>query len=92
MLYPMIWAYRMNFKTSTEFLPFHIVHGAEALIVVECEIPSLKFAIHVLPYTYEIEECLLHLEHLDEHHSNALTKNKADKQRVKNQYDKAINS
>ena len=68
MLYPMIWAYQMNFKTSTESLPFHLVHGAEVVTVVECEIPSLDIALHLLPYTYEIEECLLHLEHLDEHH------------------------
>ena len=33
---------------------------------IECEIPSLKIVIHVLPDTTELEERLVHLEHLDE--------------------------
>ena len=32
---------------------------------------------------------MLHLEHLDEHHRDALTTNEAHKNRVKNQYDKS---
>ena len=44
---------------------------------VECEIPSLKIVIHVLPNMTELEECLLHLEHLDEKCRDALTTNKA---------------
>ena len=42
--------------------------------------------------TTEMEECLLHLEHLDEHHRDALTANEAHKNRVKNQYDKLVKS
>ena len=66
MLYPALWAYRTNVKTATGFSPFQLVHGVEAVAPIECEISSLKISIHVLPDTTELEECLLHLEHLDE--------------------------
>ena len=62
MLYLALWAYRTNLKTTTEFSPFQLVHGVEAVTPIECEIPSLRIAIHVLPDTTEMEECLLHLE------------------------------
>ena len=66
MLYSTLWAYQTNVKIATGFSPFQLVHGLEAVTPVECEIPSLKIFIHVLPDTTEIEEHLLHLEHLDE--------------------------
>ena len=65
MFYPALWAYRTNVKTATRFSPFQRVHRVETVTSVECEIPSLKIAIHVLPNTTELEERLLHLEHLD---------------------------
>ena len=70
--------------------PFQLVHGVGAIIPVECEISSLRIAIHVLPDTSELEECLLHLEHLDEQRRDALTTNQAHKNRVKSQYDKSV--
>ena len=62
----------------------------EVVTLIECEIPSLKIYIHVLPDTTEFEERLLHLEHLDEQHRDALTTNQAHKNRVKSQYDKLV--
>ena len=62
----------------------------EAVTPVECEIPSLNISIHVLPDTTELEEWLLHLEHLDEQHRDVLIANEAHKNRVKNQYDKSV--
>ena len=62
----------------------------EAVTQIECEIPSLKIAIHVLPDTTELEDYLLHLEHLYEQRRYALTANEAHKNRVKNQYDKSV--
>ena len=62
----------------------------EAVTPIECEIPSLKIAIHVLPDMTELEERLLHLEHLDEQHRDALIENQAHKNRVKSQYDKSV--
>ena len=90
MLYPALWAYRTNVKTATGFSPFQLVHGVEAITPIECEIPSLQIAIHVLPDTDELEERLLHLEHLDEQRRDALTANQAHKNRVKAQYDKSV--
>ena len=72
------------------FSPFQLVHGVEAVTLIECEIPSLKIAIHVLPDTMELEEHLVHLEHLDEQCRDALTANQAHKNRVKSQYDKTV--
>ena len=76
MLYPAFWGYRKNVKTSIGFSPFQLVHGVEVVTPVESEIPSLKISIHVLPNMTELEECFLHLEHLDEKHRYALTTNK----------------
>ena len=61
MLYPALWDYQTNVKTATWFSPFQLVHRVEAVTLVECEIPSLKIDIHVLPDTTELEEHLLHL-------------------------------
>ena len=88
MLYPALWAYRTNVKTTTRFSPFQLIHRVEAVTLVECKISSLNISIHVLPDTTELEEHLLHLEHLYESHRDALTANEAHKNRVKNQYDK----
>ena len=62
----------------------------EAVTPIECEIPSLKIAIHVLPDTTKLEERLVHLENLNEQHRDALTANQAQKNRVKSQYDKTV--
>ena len=44
----------------------------------------------MLPDTTELEEWLLHSEHLDEQRRDAMTANEAHKNRVKNQYDKSV--
>ena len=90
MLYPALWDYRTNVKTAIGFSPFQLVHGVDTVTPVECEISSLKIAIHVLPNTTEMEEHLLHLEHLDEQRRDALIANEAHKNRVKSQYDKSV--
>ena len=77
-------------KTATRFPPFPLIHGVEEVTPVECEIPSLQIVIHVLLDTTELEERLLHLEHLDEQRRDALTANEAHKNRVKNQYDESV--
>ena len=66
MLYPTLWAYRTTVKTATSFSPYQLVHGVELVLPVECEIPSLKLAIELLPDTSALEERLVHLEKLDE--------------------------
>ena len=66
MLYPALWAYRTTVKTVMGFSPYQLVHGVELILPVECEIPSLKLAIELLPDTSPLEERLVHLEQLDE--------------------------
>ena len=55
MLFSALWAYRMAVKTSTGFTPFHLVHGIEATLPIECEIPTLHTAIELLPNTAPME-------------------------------------
>ena len=68
MLYPTLWAYRTAVKIATGFSPCQLVHGVDSVFPVECEIPSLNLAIELLLDTSPLEECLVHLEQLDEQH------------------------
>jgi hypothetical protein len=87
MLYSALWAYRTSVKTTTSFSPFQLVYGLEAILPIECQIPSLKLVVQLLPDTSPLEEWLLYLQQLNEQcHDVALT-NEAHKQKVKCQYD-----
>jgi hypothetical protein len=57
---------------------------------IECQIPSLKLAVQLLPNTYPLEERLLHLEQLDEQRCDAALANEAHKHKVKCQYDRSV--
>jgi hypothetical protein len=50
-LFSALWAYRTSAKTSTGFTPFQLVYGIEAVLPIECEIPSLKLKVELLPHT-----------------------------------------
>ena len=65
-LFLALWAYRTSAKSATGFTPFQLVYGLEATLPVECEIPSLKLVVELLPDTSAEEEGLLYLERLDE--------------------------
>ena len=60
------------------------MHGVESVLPVECEIPSLKLAVEILPQTFALEECLVHLEQ----HRYSLVAIEVNKHCVKVQYDK----
>ena len=66
MLLYALWAYHTSSKTMTSFTPFQLVYGEEAMLPIECEIPSLNLAIKLLPNTSTEDERLLHLNSLDE--------------------------
>ena len=87
MLFPALWAYRTSVKHATGFSPFQLVHGVESVLPVECEIPSLKIAIELLPNTSEVEERLLYLQQLDENRRDAAIANKIHKKQEKARYD-----
>ena len=66
MLYLALWAYRTVVNTAIGLSLYQLVHGVESVLPVECEIPSLKLAVEILPDTFTLEERLVHLEQLDE--------------------------
>ena len=90
MLYPALWAYQTAVKTATIFSPYHLVHGVELILPVECEIPSLKLAVELLPDTSPLEESLVHLEQLDEQCRDALVALELNKRHVKVHYDRSV--
>ena len=57
---------------------------------VECKIPSLKLTVELLLDTSPLEECLVHLEKLDEQRRDALLALEVNKRRLKVQYDKSV--
>ena len=90
MLFLALWAYRTSTKSATGFTPFQLVYGLEATLPIECEIPSLKLAVELLPNTSPKEECLLHLERLDETRCLAALVIEAQKKQVKTHFDQTI--
>ena len=62
----------------------------EAIFPIECEIPSLKLAVQLLPETSTLEARLVELKQLDETCRDVATTNEAHKFCVKLQYDKSV--
>jgi hypothetical protein len=60
MLFSSLWDYRTSVKSATGFTPFWLVYGLEAILLIECEIPSLRLAVELLPNTSAEEESLLY--------------------------------
>jgi hypothetical protein len=77
-------------KSTTRFTPFQIVYGIEVVLLIECEIPSLKLVVELLPNTSVKEEHLLYIMQLDETHHDANLVIETQKKRVKSQYDKHV--
>jgi hypothetical protein len=90
MLFSALWAYQTSVKSATGFTPFWLVYGVEAILSIECEIPSLKLAVELLPNTSAEEERLLYLMRLDETRRDATLVIEAQKKHVKAQYDKHV--
>ena len=90
MLFSALWAYWTSTKDATSFTPFQLVYGLEATLSIECEIPSLKLAIEILPETSPQEECLLYLERLDETHRLVALVIKAQKEQVKSHFNQSV--
>ena len=60
MLFSTLWAYQTSVKNTTGFTPFQLVYGLEATLPIECEIPSLKLDVELLPNNTPEEEHLLY--------------------------------
>jgi hypothetical protein len=85
MLFSALWVYRTSVKSATGFTTFQLVYGIKVVLLIECEIPSLKLAIELLPNTYAKDEFLLYLIQLDETHLDATLVIEAQKICVKSQ-------
>jgi transposase InsO family protein len=55
MLYPALWSYQTSVKTANEFSPFQLVDGVESILLIECEIHSLKLAVTLLPNPFDLK-------------------------------------
>ena len=82
-IFSTLWAYRTSIKTATSFTPFQLVYGLEAVLPIQCQIPSLKLAVELLPDTSIEEERFLYLNNLDETRRDAALANEAHKKRIK---------
>ena len=81
-----LWAYRTSFKVSTQFTPFHLVYGQEALLPIEVEIPSYKLSLKAgLEPEERWERRLLDLHKLESTREEAVDHyiNQAEKRRQK---------
>eukprot|EP00253_Pinus_taeda_P024847 PITA_24847 len=90
MLFSALWAYRTSVKTSTGFTPFQLVYSLEAVLPIECEIPSLQMAIELLLATSEEEKRLLYLAKLDETRRDVALAIETHTKRMKAQYDRNV--
>ena len=64
-------------KIAIGFTPFQLVYGLEAILPIQCQIPSLQLAIELLPDTSAEEEIFLYLNNLDETRRDASLANEA---------------
>ena len=55
----------------------------QVVISIECEIPSLKLTVDLLPNTTEEKQRLLYLSHLDEIRRDASLSNESHQKRIK---------
>ncbi|XP_011014489.1 PREDICTED: uncharacterized protein LOC105118276 [Populus euphratica] len=62
-----LWACRTTFRTPTQATPYSLVYGVEAVLPLECQIPSLRIAIQEgLSNEDNVRLCLEELKALDE--------------------------
>ncbi|MCO5607838.1 hypothetical protein L7F22_062039 [Adiantum nelumboides] len=65
-LTPALWAYRTSFKVSTQFTPYHLVYGQEALLPIEVELGSLRVLARETTSSKEkLEQRILDLQRLE---------------------------
>ncbi|MCO5588627.1 hypothetical protein L7F22_042584 [Adiantum nelumboides] len=61
-----LWAYRTSFKVSTQFTPYHLVYGQEALLPIEVELGSLRVLAREATSSKEkLEQRILDLQRLE---------------------------
>lgn len=78
-LYSDLWAYCTSVRNGTRFTLFQLVYGLEAILPIQCEIPSLKLAIEFIPETSVEEAHILNFIHLGEMGPESTMANEAHK-------------
>lgn len=58
-----LWAYKITFKVTTQAMPFSLVYGIKAILLVELKISSLQ--ITVVERLSDTQLLIKQLEHLD---------------------------
>jgi hypothetical protein len=81
----------MTVKATIGLTLFHIIHGIEDTLPIECEIPMLRTTIEILPDTSPMEKHLMNLESLDEDRRSSLQNNEAAKKWSKDTFDRHAN-
>jgi hypothetical protein len=90
-LWSALWAYRTAYKVTTQFTPFQLVYGQEAILPIEFEIPSLRVAIeNRLGDEDSLKARLYALEALDEKRRDAHLHTYAMQVRRKSYYDSKL--
>ena len=79
MLFSALWDYRTSPIIAIGFTMFHLIHGIESTLPIECEIPTLLTTIELLLDIAPMEQCLLTLESLDEDRWSSFKHNEASK-------------
>jgi hypothetical protein len=65
-IFSALWAYYTSVKIAIGFTPFQLVYGVEAVLPIDCGIPSLQLTMEFLPHTSSKEERFMYLTKLDE--------------------------
>jgi hypothetical protein len=90
MFFSSLWAHWTSVKSTTRFTPFQLFYSIKSILSIECEIPSLKLAIELLPNTFAEEERLLYLMQLDEICWDSTLVIETQKKCIKTQYEKHV--
>jgi hypothetical protein len=90
-LWSALWAYRTAYKVTTQFTPFQLVYGQEAILPIEFELPFLRVAIdNRLGDPESLQARLLQLEALDEKRREAYLHTYAMQKYRKSFYDSKL--
>lgn len=90
-LNPSLWAYRTCIRMETSTTPFSLVYGAEAILPIEIELPSLRVSLKniISEENYRVAR-LQELEFLDEKWQNALKHLQYYQNRMRRSYNKWV--
>ena len=86
-----LWAYRTTYRTPTQAMPYSLVYGVEAVLPLECQIPSLRIVIQEgLSNEDNVHLRLEELEALDEKRLGAQQRLKCYQARISRTFNKKV--